>query len=55
MGRQQAIDRAHASYESGEFITVLKRRVGFRTESQVPEQRGTLLAYLVGEMMPSLA
>ncbi|WP_321964778.1 M20 family metallopeptidase [Paraburkholderia sp. J7] len=52
--RQTAIDRALRAYDSGAFFTDLQRRVGFRTESQNPEQARALVAYLADEVMPSL-
>ncbi|HKR45787.1 MAG TPA: M20/M25/M40 family metallo-hydrolase, partial [Paraburkholderia sp.] len=53
--RQTAIDRALRVYDSGAFFTDLQRRVGYRTESQNPEQARALVAYLADEVMPSLA
>ncbi|MEX3918909.1 M20 family metallopeptidase [Paraburkholderia sp. BR10872] len=53
--RQTAIDRAVRIYDSGAFFADLQRRVGFRTESQNPEQARALVAYLADEVMPSLS
>lgn len=53
--RQTAIDRALRVYDSGVFLADLKRRVGFRTESQNPAQRDALRAYLTDEVAHSLA
>ena len=34
MTRADAIDRARQHFRSGEFLKILDRRVGYRTESQ---------------------
>ncbi|WP_206950596.1 M20 family metallopeptidase [Trinickia acidisoli] len=52
--RQQAIARVLDVYDSGQLLDDLRRRVGFRTESQNPEQAGALHAYLAGEIAPTL-
>lgn len=54
MSREQAIARARAWYETGEFAATLSRRIAYATESQAVEQRGVLRAYLEHEMVPSL-
>ena len=36
MTRADAIDRARQHFRSGEFLKILDRRVGYRTESQNP-------------------
>lgn len=53
--RQTAIDRALRVYDSGAFLSDLQRRVGFRTESQNPEQADAVRAYLTAEVAPLLA
>ena len=54
-GRADAIARARQYLASGEFIAELDRRVGYRTESQNPERRDALRAYLVDELAPAFA
>jgi acetylornithine deacetylase/succinyl-diaminopimelate desuccinylase-like protein len=55
MSRTAAIARAHAYFDSGEFITDLKRRVAIPSTSQEPERACALRSYLDDEMVPSLA
>src|SRR6478752_411340 len=55
MTRTDAIARARQQLHSGEFLAELDRRVGYQTESQNPEQRDTLRAYLVDELTPAFA
>ena len=46
MTRADAIDRARQHLRSGEFLEILDRRVGYRTESQNPISGAALRAYL---------
>jgi len=55
MTRADAIDRAHQHLHSGEFLAELDRRVGYQTESQNPDRRGALRAYLEEELQPAFA
>src|SRR6266404_5806228 len=55
MTRTDAIARARQQLHSGEFLAELDRRVGYQTESQNPERRDTLRAYLVDELTPAFA
>jgi acetylornithine deacetylase/succinyl-diaminopimelate desuccinylase-like protein len=52
--RQTALDRATEPFDSGAFLDVLERRVGYRTESADPERSADLRAYLTAEMIPSV-
>jgi len=53
MSRAAAIERAQRYFDSGKFREDLARRVAFRTESQVPESRPQLGAYLEREIAPA--
>ncbi|MGN6650045.1 M20 family metallopeptidase [Trinickia sp.] len=53
--RQEAIDRAHAIYDSGRLLDDLARRLSFRTESQNEAQAAALHAYLTEEIAPTLS
>src|SRR5271169_913321 len=55
MSRSDAIARARAQLQSGEFLAELGRRVAYRTESQNAERRDFLRAYLEEELQPSFA
>src|SRR5260221_1803067 len=55
MTRTDAIARARQYLHSGEFLTDLGRRVAYRTESQNPERRDALRAYLVEELQPAFS
>src|SRR5258708_37330066 len=55
MTRADAIARAHQHFQSGEFLAELDRRVGYPTESQNPERRDALRAYLVDELQPAFS
>src|SRR5712675_568773 len=55
MTRADAIDRAHRHLHSGEFLAELDRRVGYQTESQNPDRRGALRAYLEEELRPAFS
>ena len=55
MTRADAIARAHQHLRSGDFIAELERRVAYRTESQNPERRDVLQAYLEKELQPAFA
>src|SRR5258706_15542308 len=55
MTRTDAIARARQQLHSGEFLAELDRRVGYQTESQTPERRDTLRAYLVDGLTPAFA
>jgi len=52
--RDIAIGNATASFDTGAFLTDLRRRVAFRTESQEPGRGDILRAYLEQEMKPVL-
>ena len=54
MSRAAAIRRAEAHFDSGAYGDDLARRVAIRTESQVPESRPHLFAYLENEIGPGL-
>lgn len=53
MTRASAIARAEKVFDTGRFRTDLARRVAFRTESQIPESRPQLGAYLEQEIAPA--
>ena len=53
--RQDALARAQAFFDSGDFVRDLTRRVAMRTESQDPASAPVLLSYLADELVPSLA
>src|SRR6202012_2897763 len=55
MTRADAIARAHAMLRSGEFLSELDRRVAFQTESQNPDKREALRAYLTDDLQPAFA
>jgi acetylornithine deacetylase/succinyl-diaminopimelate desuccinylase-like protein len=55
MTRTDAIARARQYLHSGEFLAELDRRVGYPTESQNPERRDALRAYLVDELQPAFS
>ena len=55
MTRTDAIARARQHLHSGEFLAELDRRVAYQTESQNPERRDALRAYLVDELTPAFA
>jgi acetylornithine deacetylase/succinyl-diaminopimelate desuccinylase-like protein len=55
MTRADAIARAHTMLCSGEFLEELDRRVAYQTESQNPEKRDALRAYLVEALQPAIA
>src|ERR1700723_4081070 len=55
MTRADAIARAHTMLRSGEFLAELDRRVACQTESQNPEQRDALRAYLTDDLQPAFA
>ncbi len=55
MTRTDAIARARQQLHSGEFLAELDRRVAYQTESQNPERRDCLRAYLVDELTPAFA
>jgi acetylornithine deacetylase/succinyl-diaminopimelate desuccinylase-like protein len=55
MTRADAIARAHQHLHSGEFLAELNRRVAYPTESQNPERRGALRAYLEEELTPAFS
>ncbi len=55
MTRTEAIAAAHRHLHSGEFLAELDRRVGYQTESQNPERRDALRAYLDEELQPAFA
>ena len=54
MSRSDAIRKIESYFDEGGFSADLQRRVAFRTESQVPEQRSELYRYLNDEIIPSL-
>src|SRR5579871_6162472 len=53
MTRTDAITRAQNILRSGEFLAELDRRVSFQTESQNPEKRDALRAYLTEGLEPA--
>jgi acetylornithine deacetylase/succinyl-diaminopimelate desuccinylase-like protein len=53
MTRADAIARAHQMIHSGEFLAELDRRVAYQTESQNPEKRDALRAYLTDDLQPA--
>jgi len=55
MTRTDAIARARQYLHSGEFLAELDRRVAYRTESQNPERRDALRAYLEDELQPAFS
>lgn len=55
MTRTDAITRAHDMLRSGEFLIQLDRRVSYQTESQNPEKRDALAAYLTEDLQPAFA
>src|SRR5438477_12748610 len=55
MSRADAISRAREHFQSGEFLKILDRRVGYRTESQNPGSGEALRAYLVDDLQPAFA
>src|ERR1700739_986923 len=55
MTRTDAIARARQQLHSGVFLAELDRRVAFRTESQNPERRDTLRAYLEQDLQPAFS
>ena len=55
MTRADAIARAHQHFQSGEFLAELGRRVAYPTESQNPERRDALRAYLEDELTPAFS
>ena len=52
--RQIAIAGAQAVFDSGEFLTVLDRLIGYRTESQPPPRPAALRRYLTEGVRPIL-
>ena len=55
MTRADAIARARQQLHSGEFLAELDRRVAYQTESQNPERRDALRAYLEEELQPAFS
>jgi len=55
MSRTDAIANAHQLIASGEFLKILERRVGYKTESQNAGRAEELRAYLEKEMRPAFA
>jgi acetylornithine deacetylase/succinyl-diaminopimelate desuccinylase-like protein len=55
MTRTDAIARAQEMLRSGEFLSQLDRRVSYQTESQNPDKREALRAYLIDELRPAFA
>jgi acetylornithine deacetylase/succinyl-diaminopimelate desuccinylase-like protein len=53
--RADAIARVREHLRSGEFLAELGRRVAYRTESQNPERRDVLRAYLEEELQPAFS
>ncbi|WP_225783936.1 M20 family metallopeptidase [Xenophilus sp. Marseille-Q4582] len=54
MSREQALAAAAAHFDTGRFLHTLSRRVALRTESQTPEGRPVLCAYLAEDITPEL-
>lgn len=55
MTRADAVALAHGYLHSGEFLRELERRVAYPTESQNPERRDCLHAYLEAELQPAFS
>src|SRR5690242_2898727 len=55
MTRADAVALAHGYLHSGEFLRELDRRVAYPTESQNPERRDCLRAYLEAELQPAFS
>jgi acetylornithine deacetylase/succinyl-diaminopimelate desuccinylase-like protein len=55
MSRTEAIARARHFLHSGEFLGELDRRVAYQTESQNPEKRDALRAYLTEDIEPAFS
>jgi acetylornithine deacetylase/succinyl-diaminopimelate desuccinylase-like protein len=55
MTRADAVARARGYLHSGEFLRELDRRVAYQTESQNPERRDCLRAYLEAELQPAFS
>ena len=55
MTRTDAVARAQEMLRSGEFLAELDRRLSYRTESQNPEKRDALRAYLTEDLQPAFA
>ena len=55
MSRVDAIARAREHFKSGDFLRILDRRVGYRTESQQANSGEALRAYLTDELQPAFA
>jgi acetylornithine deacetylase/succinyl-diaminopimelate desuccinylase-like protein len=55
MSRIDAIARARQYLHSGVFLAELDRRVAFQTESQNPERRDALRAYLEQDLQPAFS
>jgi acetylornithine deacetylase/succinyl-diaminopimelate desuccinylase-like protein len=55
MTRTDAVARAHQMIQSGEFLAELDRRVAYQTESQNPDKRDALRAYLTENLQPAFA
>lgn len=55
MTRADAVALAHGYLQSGEFLRELDRRVAYPTESQNPERRYCLRAYLEAELQPAFS
>ncbi len=55
MSRTDAIARAHHFLHSGEFLRELDRRIAYQTESQNPEKRDALRAYLTEDLQPAFS
>lgn len=53
MTRQQAVQAAHAQFDSGAFRETLARRVAVPTESQNPARADALVQYLDTEIQPA--
>ena len=53
--RSEAIARAHAHFDDGDFVETLRRRVAIPSSSQEPERAAAMQAYLRDEMAPALA
>src|SRR5579872_6223478 len=53
MTRTDAVARAQDMLRSREFLSELDRRVGYQTESQNPEKRDALRAYLTEDLEPA--
>ena len=53
--RSEAIARAYAHFDDGDFVATLRRRIAIPSSSQEPARAEAMQAYLRDEMTPALA